>query len=286
MTMYRFGFSRVFLAAALISIGAASVSRAAGDDAEEHAARKACLSGNYQKGVEILSDLFISTKNPVHIYNQARCYEQNGRCEDAIPRFREYLRKAEGASTDDRVETEKHITDCQALLGQKPTVGPALQAQRPATSEVATERPPTREVTASSPPAPSADVPKPQPVDRVITSPFAPALSTGRGLRIAGIGCGVLGVVSVATGFYFYTRARSYSDKVSNQTPPNSSDDSAGKNAETMQWVFYSVGGAALATGVVLYALGWPSEESNRSAAQVAPILGHGFAGLSAQGAF
>jgi drug/metabolite transporter (DMT)-like permease len=110
--------------------------------------------------------------------------------------------------------------------------------------------------------------------------------SEGHGLRIAGISCGVAGMASIATGAYFYTRARSYSDKVSNQSTPNPSDASAGKNAETMQWVLYSAGGAALATGVLLYALGWPNEESHRPVAKFAPILGHGLAGLSAQGAF
>ena len=286
MTTYRPNSFRVFLAGVLILIGAASVAHAA-DDAQERAARKACLSGNYQKGVEILSDLFISTKNPVHIYNQGRCYEQNDRCQDAIPRFREYLRKAKDASTEERAEAENHISDCQALLGQKPTEASARDAaQRPATSVVPTDRPPAREVNLVSPPPPNAAVAAPRPVDQVVTSPVAPAPSDGRGLRIAGIACGVVGVASIATGVYFYTRARSYSDKVSKQATPNPSDDSAGKNAETMQWVFYGAGGVALATGVVLYALGWPSQESNRPVAKVAPILGHGLAGLSAQGTF
>jgi hypothetical protein len=31
---------------------------------------------------------------------------------------------------------------------------------------------------------------------------------------------------------------------------------------ETLGWVSYGVGGAALATGVVLYLLGWPSAPS------------------------
>ncbi len=51
-----------------------------------------------------------------------------------------------------------------------------------------------------------------------------------------------------------------------------------------MQWVFYSVGAGALATGVVLYLLGY----SQATPAQVglAPILGPRTAGLSARGGF
>jgi hypothetical protein len=53
-----------------------------------------------------------------------------------------------------------------------------------------------------------------------------------------------------------------------------------------MQWVFYSVGGAALATGVVLYALAWPSSDANQKTARVAPLFGPGLAGISAHGTF
>jgi hypothetical protein len=269
MTML--GFLRAFLTAALLTVVVPPLARAAGDKESEHRARKACLSGNYQEGVEILSDLFISTTNPIFIYNQARCYELNGRCGDAIPRFREYLRKAKDASADERAETEKHISDCQALLMQEQTGGGSRGTVPPAGPPLSLQ--------------PRAAQPGPRPKEQVV-GPVAPTRSRGQGLRIAGIVCGLTGIASIGTGIYFYTRARYYSVKVSNQFAPNPSDDSAGKNAQTMQWVFYGVGGAALATGVVLYALGWRSPESPRPAARVVPIFGRGVAGLSAEGAF
>jgi hypothetical protein len=73
-----------------------------------------------------------------------------------------------------------------------------------------------------------------------------------------------------------------------NQTIPNPSDESAGKHAQTMQWVFYSVGAAAIATGTVLYVLGWPSATRchARSCQHFARCLAPGLAGISAQGAF
>jgi hypothetical protein len=54
---------------------------------KERAARKACLSGNFAQGVEILSDLFIDTRDPTYIFNQGRCFEQNNRYDEALGRF-------------------------------------------------------------------------------------------------------------------------------------------------------------------------------------------------------
>jgi hypothetical protein len=255
------------------------LAHAAGKEAQERAARKACLSGDYAKGVEILSDLFIDTKDPNFIFNQARCFEQNNRCEEAVSRFREYLRKASGLSAEDKADTEKHIADCQALMGTKaapePKVAEAPPAPAPAAPIVV---PPT--APAMAPPV----APAPARIDMASATP--PAANPGRGLRIAGIACGVVGVASVGAGIYYYTQAKSYSDKVSNQTIPNPSDESAGKHAQTMQWVFYSAGAAAIATGTVLYVLGWQAANAGQTTASIAPMFGTGLAGISAKGAF
>ena len=95
---------------------------AANKQAQERAARKACLGGDYNKGINILADLFVDTKDPTYIFNQARCFEQNHRFEDAISRFEEYLRlpdaKLEAA---DRTAAEKHISDCKDRLPPDPS---------------------------------------------------------------------------------------------------------------------------------------------------------------------
>jgi hypothetical protein len=255
----------------ILIVLAAPLARAAGTEAKERAARKACLSGDYAKGVEILSDLFIDTKDATHIFNQARCFEQNNRCEEAVSRFREYLRKATAISPEDKADAEKHITDCQALLGQKPAPEPKSVAAAP--------------VPAAPSPPPAAVLPVAAVPEQVVVA--NETSSPGRGLRIAGIGCGVLGVASVGAGVYYYTQAKSYSNKVAGQgANPNPADASAGKHAQTMQWVFYSTGAAAIATGTVLYVLGWPSSDAGRVTTGVAPMFGPGVAGISAQGAF
>lgn len=37
--------------------------------AKERAAKKACATGDFAKGVDILADLFVSTDAPVYVYN-------------------------------------------------------------------------------------------------------------------------------------------------------------------------------------------------------------------------
>jgi hypothetical protein len=130
---------------------------AAGQEMSERAARKACMSGDYQKGVDILSDLFINTRDPAHIYNQGRCYEQNGRCEEAVNRFREYLRTAKNPTAEEKLDTEKHIRDCQGLLSQQ-------QAPSTPASVVARPTAPVEKTAAALPAGADVTAPAPQPV--------------------------------------------------------------------------------------------------------------------------
>jgi hypothetical protein len=262
----RFHTRLVFFAVALPGLCVAMAARAGDRGAQERAARKACLSGDYAKGIELLSDLFLDTRDPTHIFNQGRCYEQNSRYGEAIARFREYLRKATKIAPSDRADTEKHIADCQALLAQpeKAAVTPA------APTPVLVPEPPPAEPTV--PVARSAQA-----------STTAETARSGRGLRIAGVLCGLVGLVSIGTGIYYYSRARSLSETVN----PSPSVQQDGKDAETMQWVFYSVGAAGVVAGTGLFLWGWRSNASTDApAAAIGPMVGPGLAGLWAQGVF
>jgi hypothetical protein len=273
----------------LLFILTAPFSYAAGRESKERSARKACLSGDYAKGIAILSDLFIDTMDANYIFNQGRCFEQNNRHEDAIGRFREYLRKAKNSSQAEKSDAARHIEDCQALLGKKEGPSPSAGQEGDLASGAKPKGDAVQGVPASAAPgvaaSPSPAAPALLPAAASVTA--APqAGNPGRGLRIAGITCGAAGLAAVGTAVYYYSQARSYSDKVSSSHPPNPSDQEAGKDAQTMQWVFYSVGAAALATGTVLYVLGWPPADSGRGSVGIAPVVGPGLAGISAQGAF
>lgn len=99
---------------------AAAEPAAAGDrDPREAEARKACLLGEYQRGVALLVDLFEETRDPNYIFNQGRCYEQSGRAEEAINRFREYLRKAKDLSAEEIAEAKQHIHEMEEIRDRR-----------------------------------------------------------------------------------------------------------------------------------------------------------------------
>jgi hypothetical protein len=92
-----------------------------------NAAKKACVVGDFKTGADKLGDLYVETNDPTLLYNQARCYEQNNQNQQAIDRFREYLRKT-GAqlSPETRAEVEQHIAECKARMKEEAaTTGPA-----------------------------------------------------------------------------------------------------------------------------------------------------------------
>jgi tetratricopeptide (TPR) repeat protein len=102
----RLGHYSTLLAFVAPCLFAMTTASAAGREAEDRAARKACLTGDYTKGISILSDLFINTRDPTYIFNQGRCFEQNRRYEDAIARFEEFLRAATNQKVDEHSKTE------------------------------------------------------------------------------------------------------------------------------------------------------------------------------------
>jgi hypothetical protein len=231
---------------------------AAEDDAriaQERLAKKACAMGDYEKGADILTDLFVTTNDLGYVYNQARCYEQNGLWERAIVRFREYLRKATHLTARERAETEKHITECQGALN---TAAPAAAPQQ---SEALPTVVASAAMASDKTPAPATPVAS---AAGVATPPPAVA-SQGRGLRVAGVVLATVGVAAIGTGAAFALKTQSISTSEQKNGPTQAQEDQR-KTYETWGWVSYGVGAAALATGVVLYIVGWPRDESSKVA--------------------
>jgi hypothetical protein len=240
--------------------------------AQEKAAKKACSVGDFQKGVDILGDLFVDTNDTTYVYNQGRCYQQNSRWEQAINRFREYLRKAKDLSDADRAEVNQQITECETSLGKAAQVAPPpATAAPPPIARV--EMPPTA-------PAPIAP--------EVATAPPVPAPSDnsqGKGLRTAGIVCAVVGLAAVGTGVGLAIKTQSITSdekKVGGATP---AQEDQRKSLVTWGWVSYGIGAAALATGVVLYIAGWPGSDHSTNVSLL-PILAPDGASLMLKGRF
>lgn len=225
--------------------------------AREKAAKKACALGDYEKGTEILADLLVETDNVVYIFNQGRCYQQNDRWERAIARFREFLRKAENLTRAQRAQTERHIAECEAALRRsEPPAAPAPPHESPPRSEPSVPTPVPRQATeAQAPPAnPTSNAP-----------PSSPVSNPGRGLRIAGLVLGGVGVAAIGSGVFCTLKTRSITSNERKYGATPAQEDER-KRYETWGWVSYGVGAAALTTGVVLYLVGWPTSESGQLA--------------------
>lgn len=313
------GAGRIRVAFVLVAVGLAvaqssAPSPARADDetteqARQHYAKgkQAFDLGKWDDAIAEFEEAYKLRSDPTFLFNMAQAYRRKGDLQRALDLYKNYL--IENPDSPKRSEIEKRI---RAL--EKEMKNPARrQIEAPAPVAQPSEPPPAAPAVAQAPapaaaPAP-ATVPAPEPAPAPVpvpalapeSAPPTPAVSvvepaqpaaspqppsSGHGLRFAGIVCGAAGLASIGTAVYFYTRAASLSDRISGSDAPTSSDYQAGKDAETMQWVFYGVGAAALATGAILYWWGSSSSASQQTTTAVAPMVGPGIAGLSAQGTF
>jgi len=254
--------------------------KAASRQAQERAARKACLSGDYAKGVSILSDLFIDTKDPTYIFNQARCFEQNRRYDDALARFQEYMRAAPDLDASDKAAAEKHIADCQELLAKQngrstDIPAPAIPQQHPAPKQP------------EAPPPPSLPSPKVVPELVVAAEPAPPrdAIS-GSALRASGIVTASVGGAALIGGIIFNLKANSMAHDLGTYGGYSDSKESQRKNYETASWVGYGLGAACVAAGGVFYYLGVRAAGHSSSGIALLPVLGSDHLGASLGGTF
>jgi hypothetical protein len=240
--MTRTSYLLALLSLMFSMVGTAFADKPMSKTAKEKAAKKACAMGDFQRGADILTDLFVETNDTTYVYNQARCYQQNNRWEQAISRFREFLRKAKDLSESDRSETDRQIADCEASLAK---VSPPPVAPLPPAPVVRVETPPP----APEPSAPEvSSTPAPPPSDG----------SRGKGLRVTGVILAVVGVAAIGTGVGLALKSNGLSTKTYSQSRE---DERA--SLKTWGLVSYGVGAAAIATGAILYIVGWPSEQSS-----------------------
>jgi tetratricopeptide (TPR) repeat protein len=217
-------------------------------------ARMACLLGDYAKGVAILAELFVESRDPTYLFNQARCYQQNGRNQEAIDRFREYLRIATNLKEEDAALTKKHIGDCQALLTQQASAQPG--------ASTANTRPAAEQAASPSPQAAGVPVPQTPPVPAPTQSEAVEARSTqatlpGAGMRTAGVVAFVLGAVALGAGVGLNLKVNSMASDLEVSGAYSRSTESKRADYATLAWIGYGAGAAFVASGAVLYYLGW-----------------------------
>ncbi|MGD0835539.1 MAG: hypothetical protein ABSB49_02720 [Polyangia bacterium] len=244
-----------------------------GRQAQERTARKACLAGDYNRGVSILADLFVDTKDPTYIFNQGRCFEQNHRYEDAISRFEEYLRVPDAKlNAADRAAAEQHIADCKDRL--PPEVSGKSQASVPSFVQPVPAAPPEPKST----PEASASVAVPS------EKPEAPG--SGSSLRVAGIVTASVGVAAVAAGVAFNIESNNIVNQFETSVSYSTSRNTDINTYKTMAWVGYGVGAACVVTGAILFGFGLRGGSSSPTKIAILPVAGPGQAGALLAGGF
>jgi hypothetical protein len=234
--------------------GRPALAQAPSTEARVTEARKACLTGDFQRGATLLAELFADTGDPTYIYNQARCYQQNSRPTEALNHFREYLRVAKNLPADIVAETEGYIREME---------------KEKATSAPVTTPPP---VTAPPPGPPPTPSPASGPI--VIGAPGdtgAGGEDRGRTQKLAGIVVASVGGAALIGGAVFGLKASGLQSEVEERYDKGKYD--SGKSAATLQWVFYGIGAAGIATGAVLYTLGLRAAHGESSSVSFVPAL-------------
>lgn len=246
--------------------GSASAEKRQSRVVREKVAKKACALGDYQKGEDILADLFVETDDPVYVYNQGRCYQQNSRWEQAIGRFREFLRKAEKMSADERANAEKQIADCEASLAKTSSpVAPPVAAGSPPSSLPAEATPP------ATPPMMTAT--------SGMHSPTTDDRDVARTWRVTGIALASVGVAAIAAGIACALKTNDLS-----RADYSRSREDERSSLKTWGLISYGVGAAAIATGAALYVVGWTKKRPPSLA--LVPALAPGVASLLLRGGF
>jgi tetratricopeptide (TPR) repeat protein len=266
----------VFLSLALTT-AFAGTSQAQGrgkQSAEAHYQKgmKAYTLGHFPEAIEEFEKAYELRSEPIFLYNIAQSHRQNNKPDRAIFFYRRYLEADPEAKN--RPEIEKRIKDMEAQLNAKPEVAPAPAPVAPPMPQPIPVAPPVVPVQ-----------PQPVPVTQLQTQP-PPPTSTGRGLRIAGITVGAVGVAGVVGGIFLGLHANSLYEEATKpgQTYDKSKDDSS-KTFRTLEWVSFGVGAAAIVTGGVLYYLGASAKPAHPPLA-IVPLAGPGTGGAALLGRF
>ncbi|HEY2747056.1 MAG TPA: hypothetical protein VGL86_20680 [Polyangia bacterium] len=251
------------LAVLLVIAGVASTARAADDpdalqEAKDHYDRGMAHYelGEFAAAVDEFKAAYALSQAPGLLFNLAQASRLGKDYEQALHFYRAYLRVRPDAANHEDVE--KRIAELE----------PIVEVRRKAEEEKLSAVSRTPSAPTLIPPTAALE-PKPAPVAR---------LRSGRRERIAGVVVGVAGLGALAAGIGLGAAALDAQHKLSNLaaqngswSPAQASLYSSGQHDATAATALYVVGGVAVATGVVLYAIGW---RRDRARFAVAPAAG------------
>jgi tetratricopeptide (TPR) repeat protein len=270
---------------ALLALGIASAARTSAARAESRGKQtaeahyekgmKAYTLGHFPEAIEEFEKAYELRAEPVFLYNIAQSHRQDNNFQRAIFFYRRYL-EAE-PDTKNRPEIEKRIKDMEAQLNEQKDHGGTAVGSGPTPTPVFAPVVPPPVSPPVATPAPSA--PAPQPAQPTTLAQETP----GRGLRIAGITTAAVGVAGVGLGVAFGLHANTlHEEAFSPRWDPEKFDSS--KSYRTLEWVSFSVGGAAIVAGGLLYYFGWSA--GSEAPVALAPLLAPGTGGAVLCGRF
>src|SRR3954466_8612916 len=82
---------------------------------KEMGARKAFASGDWDRALDLFSDLYAETLNPIYLRNIGRCHQKKREPEKAIDAFQDYLAKGKSVTASERKEIQGYIKDMEQL---------------------------------------------------------------------------------------------------------------------------------------------------------------------------
>jgi hypothetical protein len=267
----------VLLGALASATGLAPCARAAeppASDRRAFEARRACAAGRVEQGIELLAQIIAETGDPNAVYNQARCYQGNGRPEQALARFREYLRIAERILPRERARVRRFIAELEREVESRRRRG----------------LPPTPPPPTLPPEAALAPLP-PDPIDLRAQAAPDPSVTRRHTLRVVALATAAAAVVPIAGAVIFAFQARRIENQIENQTRPISPADfdrkvQRGRRAATLQWVGVGLGGAMLAGAGTLWLLSRRGGEPAAARLTLGPLVAGGGGGALLSGHF
>jgi tetratricopeptide (TPR) repeat protein len=266
--------------------------------------QKLFLAGDFRGALTWFKNGYAQARDTAFLLNMAQCHRSLGEAQEALALFRQYLNSTpEGTNPEARAVAIKAVHELENEAKTAPpatTTTPAsglAPVPDPATTSAAVGLGALPASTLESGrrfQTPPGGMPVLEPIPELDAARSAEAAakapdttaSTRRHLRVAAMIGGAVGLASVGTGIYYWTRARSLSDSAERTAVYDKATYDDGKHAETMQWVFYGVGAAAVAAGagLFLYSMRFPARRP--ATVSLAPMATPGAAGLAAVGAF
>jgi tetratricopeptide (TPR) repeat protein len=265
----------VIASAALTSVARAESRGKQTAEAHYEKGMKAYTLGHFPEAIEEFERAYDLRTEPIFLYNIAQSHRQNNNLQRAIFFYRRYLEAEPDAKN--RPEIEKRIREMEAQLSdEKERVGTPM-ATGPAATPVSVSAPIAPPPMVASAPAASVIAPRPEQ-----PAPL-PKENPGRGLRIAGLTTAGVGVVGVGLGVAFGLHANTLHNQAYSPRWDAAKLDSS-KTYRTMEWVSFSIGGAAIVAGGLLYYFGWSA--GAEAPVALAPMVAPGTGGAVLCGRF